>query len=91
VSNGSFQAAFPLLRITKARLRSTGVCTLVVPKLHNSAFLLRIFKVVGAEGETQMREFVSANTYNALYNKGQHSYLRGRNVLGQTIKRPHST
>ena len=28
----------------------TGVCTLVVPKLQNSAFLLRIFEILGAEG-----------------------------------------
>ena len=37
-----------------AGLPTTGVCTLVVPKLQNSAFLLRIFKVLGAEGETQL-------------------------------------
>ncbi len=29
----------------------TGVCPLVVPKLQNSAFLLRIVTIAGAEGE----------------------------------------
>jgi hypothetical protein len=54
VSNGSFQAAFTSLRIEGIQVGTTGVCTLVVPKLGNSAFLLRIFKILGAEGETQL-------------------------------------
>jgi hypothetical protein len=54
VTNSSFQGALPLVRIEGARVRTTGVCTLVVPNLRNSAFLLRIFKMSGAEGETQL-------------------------------------
>lgn len=50
VTNGLFHAAFTLVRILRARLRTTGVCTLVVPKTKNYAFLLRIFKILGAEG-----------------------------------------
>jgi hypothetical protein len=52
VTNGSFQVAFTFVRTVGARLRTTGVCTLVVPNLRNSAFLLRIFKILGAEGGT---------------------------------------
>jgi hypothetical protein len=48
VNNGSFQAA----RIAAGELPTKGVCTLVVPKLRKSAFLLRMFKILGAEGET---------------------------------------
>lgn len=36
--------------IAKARLRTTGVCTLVVPNARDSAFLLSIFEILGAEG-----------------------------------------
>jgi hypothetical protein len=44
----------PLVRTVGARLPTTGVCTLVVPELTKSTFLLRIFKILGAEGETQL-------------------------------------
>jgi len=42
ITNGLFQAAFPLVRIAVAGLPITDVCTLVVPKLRNAAFLLEI-------------------------------------------------
>ncbi len=54
LNNGSFQAA----RIAVGKLPTTGVCTLVVPKLTKSAFLLRIFKIPGAEGETRAPYFL---------------------------------
>ena len=53
MTNSSFQGALPLVRIEGARVRTTGVCTLVVPKLRISAFLLRFFKIAGAEGGTR--------------------------------------
>ena len=53
VNNGSFQAVFTLARIFRAPLRTTGICTLVVPKLGTSAFLLRLFELAGAGGRTR--------------------------------------
>jgi hypothetical protein len=46
LNNGSFQAA----RIVAGEFPTKDVCTLVVPELTKSAFLVRIFKVLGAEG-----------------------------------------
>lgn len=48
------EAAFPSAEILSPRLGIKGICTLVVPKRRNSAFLLRIFKILGAEGETHL-------------------------------------
>jgi len=60
------------------RIGTTGVCTLVVQKRRKSAFLLRILRNLVPKGRLNW-EFLSAKAYNVLY-KGQHSYLRGRNV-----------
>jgi hypothetical protein len=48
LKNGSFQT----VRIAAGKLPTTDVCTLVVPKPQKPAFLLRIFKILGAEGGT---------------------------------------
>jgi hypothetical protein len=48
------EAAFPSEEILSPWLGIEGVCTLVVPKHRKSAFLLRIFTILGAEGETQL-------------------------------------
>ena len=53
MNDGSFQAVFSLARILRAPLRTTRVCTLVVPKLGNSVFLLRVFEIAGAGGRTR--------------------------------------
>ena len=47
------EAAFPSAEILSPRLGIKGICTLVVPKRRKSAFLLRIFKILGAEGGTR--------------------------------------
>ncbi len=52
MTNSSFQGALPLVRIEGARVRTTGVCTLVVPELPKLAFSLSIFEILGAEGGT---------------------------------------
>ena len=52
MTNRSFEATFNSSKIAGTRLGTIGVCTLVVPKRRKSAFLLRIFKILGAEGET---------------------------------------
>ena len=51
VTNCSFQAAFTCMRMGRSPLQSTGVCTLVVPKLRNAAFLIGDLRGIGAEGE----------------------------------------
>jgi len=44
------EAAFPTAEILSPPLGIEDICTLVVPKRRKSAFLLRIFKILGAEG-----------------------------------------
>lgn len=46
------EAAFPSAEILSPPLGSEGICTLVVPKRRKSAFLLGIFKILGADRGT---------------------------------------
>ena len=43
-----------LVRMLDTAPNPTGVCPLVVPKRRKSAFLLRLFKILGAEGGLQI-------------------------------------
>ena len=49
MNNDSFQA----VRIAAGEIQTKGVCTLVVSDRTESEFLLRFFKIAGAEGGTR--------------------------------------
>ena len=53
MANGSSEGDFTPMRIVDTRLQSSSICTLVVPRRREPAFLLRIFEIPGAEGGTR--------------------------------------
>ena len=52
-TNRSFEATLTSAKIVSPLVGTTGVCTLVVPKLRKYAVLLKIFEILGAEGGTR--------------------------------------
>jgi hypothetical protein len=66
------------MRFVGIQLPTRGVCTLVVPEVQNSAFLLRIFEITGAEGGTRTPYFLALFLLGFTVIDETHSFFLGK-------------